>query len=127
MSSSCFVSDRYFSRVALEFGGSHVEGVLKGWGSLCCLFLKKYCSLMDLAYLSKSLLISSRVGGLGVGAKLRPLDSTEAAESVSTNEERFVMCFLCCSKWICLKYVLLGSFLWSLLFFFIVVVPVVVV
>ena len=68
-----------------------MEGVLKGWGSLSLWFLKKYCSLMVLAYLSKSLLISSRVGGLGVGAKLRPLERTEAAESVSVMDERFVM------------------------------------
>ena len=68
-------------------------------------------SRMVLAYLSKSLSSSSRVGGLGVGAKFSPLEMTEAAESVSVKEERFVMCFLCCCLWISLKYVLLGSFL----------------
>ena len=44
------------------------------------------------ANLSKSFDRSSRVGGFGVGAKLSPLESTEAASSESFREDRFVIC-----------------------------------
>ena len=93
--SAAVVRDMYFSRLGLEEAGGFqsdcpLNGCLVGGG----LLPKKCLTRRDLENLSKSDSKPSKVGRLGVGTKLRPLDRTRSERGVRLWLLRLIMYLL---------------------------------
>ena len=72
--------------------GSQVDGPVKGTGSRPCAPWKWSLSFRRRWKAWRSLLSSGRVGGLGVGMKVRPFSSISSCAAVGEKTaERFVM------------------------------------